>query len=157
MTDSTGRRSNSARATVRPPIPESKTPRGALFMNWNGDADTAGVRLDLQVWGEVAQVRRDVGFRTREEVIENPEHEPVLHLLALQILIRRVDGFEVVVLLLRLQRHHGRHAFPRHEYRAGALAAGDRLPPARNEEGAPEGSHRADAFGHGVCRQRHAS
>src|SRR2546425_3381348 len=84
MTDSCGSRSNSARATVNPPIPESNTPSGALFMEWNGDADTARKCANLEIGWEVLQMGRDVRLCAREQMIENPQHEPVLHLLPLE-------------------------------------------------------------------------
>src|SRR6185503_442361 len=151
MTASRGSRSNSARATVRPPIPESNTPSGALFMNGKRDADTAGECADLQIGREIAQVRRDVGFRAREEMVEDPQDGPVLHFLLFQLDVRRVNRLEIVDFLLRLEGHHRGHAFPRHERRAGGGATRDGLAPARNKEGAPEGSHRSDALADGVC------
>src|SRR5213079_1616588 len=60
MTDSCGKRSNSARATVSPPIPESNTPSGALFMDRDTHADAAGESADLEIGGEITQVGRDV-------------------------------------------------------------------------------------------------
>src|SRR5881296_432388 len=96
MTDSCGRRSNSARATVRPPIPESKTPSGALFMNGNGDADAARKCADFEIWWKIAQMGRDIGLCAREQMIENPQHQPVLHFLALEAQVRRVNRLEVI-------------------------------------------------------------
>src|SRR5439155_17671261 len=133
MTDSWGRRSNNARATVSPPIPESKTPSGALFMDRNADADAAGKRTDFEIRGEVAEMGRDVGLRTREEMIEDPEHEPVLHFLPFEPQVLRVNFLEVVRFLLRLQRHHGGDTFPRHEHRARHRPAGGRLAPTRKK------------------------
>src|SRR5713226_3892628 len=115
MTDSCGSRSNNARATVNPPIPESNTPSGALFMEWNGDADAARKRADFEIRWEVAQMGRDVRLRAREQMIENPQHEPVLHFLPLETQVRRVDRLEVIRFLLRLERHHGGDPFPPHE------------------------------------------
>src|SRR5437667_4714091 len=150
MTDSWGRRSNNARATVSPPIPESKTPSGALFMDRNADADAAGKRTDFEIGGEVAEMGRDVGLRTREEMIEDPEHEPVLHFLPFEPQVLRVNFLEVVRFLFRLQRHHGGDTFPRHEHRAGHRPAGGRLAPTRKNEGAQEGAHGPHAVVHGV-------
>src|SRR5712691_32698 len=150
MTDSCGRRSNNARATVSPPIPESKTPSGALFMDRNADADAAGKRTDFEIGGEVAEMGRDVGLRTREEMIEDPEHEPVLHFLPFELQVLRVNFLEVVRFLLRLQRHHGGDTFPRHEHRARHRPAGGRLAPTRKNEGAQEGAHGPHAVVHGV-------
>src|SRR6266480_3901277 len=153
MTDSCGSRSNSARATVSPPIPESNTPSGALFMEGNADTDAAWKRPDLEIGWEVVQMRGDVGLRTREEMIEDPEHQPVLHFLPLVPEIRGVNRLEVVRLLLRLDRHHDRHAFPRDECRAGDGSVGGDLAPAGKDEGPEEGSHRAHAVVHGICRE----
>src|SRR6059058_3991910 len=111
MTDSCGRRSNNARATVSPPIPESNTPSGALFMDGDTHANAAGERADFEIGWEIAQVGRNVGLGAREEMIEDPEHEPVLHLLTLEPEVFRVNLLEVVRFLLRLERHHGRDAF----------------------------------------------
>src|SRR6266446_3038314 len=150
MTDSCGRRSNNARATVSPPMPESKTPSGALFMDRYADPDAAGKRADLEIGGEVSEMSRDVGLRARKEMIEDPEHEPVLHFLPFEPQVLRVNFLEVVRFLLRLQRHHGGHAFPRHEHRSGHRPAGGRLAPARKNEGAQEGTHGPHAVVHGV-------
>src|SRR5213592_3354141 len=153
MTDSRGSRSNSARATVSPPIPESNTPSGALFMERNADADAAGKRADLEIGWEVVQMRGNVGLRAREEMIEDPEHQPVLHFLPLVPEIRGVNRLEVVRLLLRLHLHHYRHAFPRDECRAGDGPVGGNLAPAGKHEGPQEGSHRAHAVVHGIWRE----
>ena len=80
--------------------------------------------------------RRDVGFGSGEEVVEDPEHQPVLHLLPLGMKIRRVNLLVVARLLLRLERHHRGDAFPRDERRTRHLPAGRRLAPARKDEGA---------------------
>src|SRR6058998_2637604 len=141
MTDSCGRRSNSARATVSPPIPESNTPSGALFMHRDAHADPAGERADFEIGGEIAQVGRDVGFGTREEMIEDPEHEPVLHLLALEPEVFRVNLLKVVRFLLRLERHHGRYAFPGHERRTCHRPPRGRLAPSRKKERPEECAH----------------
>src|SRR5439155_15836170 len=117
MTDSCGRRSNSARATVSPPIPESNTPSGALFMHRDAHADPAGERADFKIGGEIAQVGRDVGFGTREEMIEDPEDEPVLHLLALELEVFPINILILVRFLLRRECHHGCYAFPGHKSR----------------------------------------
>src|SRR5437867_2620134 len=150
MTDSCGRRSNSARATVRPPIPESKTPSGALFMDGNADADTARKGADFEIRWKIAQMGRDVRLGAREEMIEDPEHEPVLHLLALEPEVFRVNLLEVVGLLLRLEGHHGRDAFPEHEHRARHRPPRGRLTPSRKEERPEESAHGPDAAMHGV-------
>src|SRR6266566_476014 len=131
MTDSCGRRSNSARATVSPPIPESNTPSGALFIHRDAHADPARERVDFEIGGEIAQVGRDVGFGTREEMIEDPEDEPVLHLLALEPEVFRVNLLKVVRFLLRLERHHGRYAFPGHKRRTRHRPPRGRLAPSR--------------------------
>src|SRR6266545_993232 len=153
MTDSCGRRSNSARATVSPPIPESKTPSGALFMERNGDANAARKRAHLQIGGEVAEMGRHVRLRAREEMIEDPNHEPILHFLPFEPQVPRVNFFEVVRFLLRLQRHHRGDAFPRHEDRARHRPAGGRLAPTGQNEGAEERAHGPDAVVHGVRRE----
>src|SRR5216110_2003789 len=157
MTDSCGSRSNNARATVSPPIPESKTPSGALFMDRDGDADAAGKRPDLEIGGEVAEMGRYVGLRAREEMIEHPEHEPVLHFLPLEPQVLRVNFLEVVRFLLRLQRHHGGNTFPRHEHGARHRPAGGRLAPAGKHEGAQERPHGPDAVVHGICWEGHVA
>src|SRR6267143_1795841 len=153
MTDSCGSRSNSARATVSPPIPESNTPSGALFMERNTDADAARKCADLEIGREVVQMRGHVGLCARKEMIEDPENEPVLHFLPLVPEIGGVNRLEVVGLLLRLERHHDRHALPRHEGRAGDGPVGGDLAPARKQEGAQKRTHRAHAVVHGVGRQ----
>src|ERR1700704_3684791 len=135
MTDSCGSRSNSARATVSPPIPESNTPSGALFMDGNGDADAARKRADSEIRWKVLQMGGDVRLGAREEMIENPQHEPVLHFLPLEAQVRGVDVLEVVGLLLRLDRHHRRYAFPGHAHRSGHRPVGGRLAPPRKKEG----------------------
>src|SRR6267143_7070984 len=134
MTDSCGSRSNSARATVSPTIPESNTPSGALFMNRNGHTDAARKRADLEIRWEVLKMGGDVRLRAREEMIEDPQHEPVLHFLPLEAQVRRVNRLEVVRFLLRLEGHHDGHAFPRHERRPGHRPVGRRLAPAGNHE-----------------------
>src|SRR6266487_2009132 len=83
-------------------------------------------------------------------MIEDPEHEPVLHFLAFEFQVGRMDFLQVIRFLLRLERHHRRHAFPGHERRARNLPAGHGLAPAGNEEGPPEGAHRPNAVMHGV-------
>src|ERR1041384_3286545 len=152
MTDSLGSVSNSARATVRPPTPESKTPSGAAasVMQRNGHADPVGERLNLEIGWKVHQMPGDIRLRAREEMIEDPQHEPVLHLLALQPQVGRVNRLEVVGFLLRLDRHHGGHAFPGDERRAGHFATGDGLAPSRKKKGAPERAHGADTFMHRI-------
>src|SRR6266511_347075 len=157
MTDSCGSRSNSARATVSPPIPESNTPSGALFMERNADADAARKCADLEIGREVVQMRGDVGFCTREEMIEDPEDEPVLHFLPLVPEIGGVNRLEVVRLLLRLERHHDRHALPRHECRAGDGPVGGDLAPAGKHEGPQEGAHGPDPPVHRICREDEAA
>src|SRR5579859_7418669 len=157
MTDSRGRRSNNARATVSPPIPESKTPSGALFMNRNAHRDAAGDRAHLEIGRKIAQVRRDVGFGAGEEVVENPEYEPVLHLLALGLEIRRVNLLVVARLLLRLERHHGGNPLPGDECGSGHRPVRGGLPPARQHEGAEERSHGSDATMHGVGGEYHVA
>src|SRR5882762_3805344 len=106
MTDSCGRRSNKARATVSPPIPESNTPSGALFMDRNADADAARKHADLEIRWKVAQVRGDVRLGAGKEMIEDPQHEPVLHFLPLEAEVRGMNRLEVVRFLLRLEGHH---------------------------------------------------
>src|SRR5882762_1163706 len=152
MTDSCGSRSNSARATVSPPIPESKTPSGASFMERNADADAAGEGAYLEIGREVLEMARHIGFGAREEVIEHPQDEPVLHFLALEPKIARMNLLEVVRFLLGLERHHRRHTFPCHERGARHRPAGRGLAPARKNEGAQKGSHRPNAVVHGVGR-----
>src|SRR5712671_6213973 len=152
MTDSCGSRSNSARATVSPPIPESNTPSGALFMDGDGNADAARKRADLEIGREVLQVGGDVGLRPREEMIEDPEHEPVLHFLPLAAQVRGVNSLEVVRFLLRFEGHHDGHALPRYEGGAGGRPPRHRLAPAGKNEGAEEGAHGPYAMMHGVCR-----
>src|SRR6266545_2961257 len=83
-------------------------------------------------------------------MIEDPEHEPVLHFLAFEFQVGRMDFLEVVRFLLRLERHHRRHTFPGHERRARNLPAGHGLAPSGNQEGPPEGAHRPNAVMHGV-------
>src|SRR5204863_9423649 len=90
---------------------------------------------------EVLEVRRDVGFHAGKEMIEDPEHEPVLHLLSLEVQVAGMDFLEVVRFLLRLQRHHRRHTFPRDECGAGHVPSGDGLAPSGKEERAPERTH----------------
>src|SRR6266571_179823 len=150
MTDSCGRRSNKARATVSPPIPESNTPSGALFMDRNADADAARKRTDLEIRWKVAQVRRDVRLGARKEMIEDPQHEPVLHFLPLVAEVRGMNRLEVVRFLLRLEGHHRGHAFPRHEGRPGHGPVGRRLAPAGKKEGAEKGTHGPHAAVHRV-------
>src|SRR5712671_5620994 len=157
MTDSCGSRSNSARATVSPPIPESNTPSGALFMDGDGNADAARKRADFEIGREVLQVGGDVGLRPREEMIEDPEHEPVLHFLPLAAQVRGVNSLEVVRFLLRFEGHHDGHTLPRYEGGAGRRPARDRLAPARKNEGAEKGAHRPHAVMHGVGWQDHVS
>src|SRR6267143_157282 len=130
MTDSCGSRSNSARATVSPTIPESNTPSGALFMNRNGHTDAARKRADLEIRWEVLKMGGDVRLRAREEMIENPQHEPVLHFLPFEAQVRGVNRLKIVRFLLRLEGHHGGHAFPRHERCPGreAQRSGGRRP-----------------------------
>src|SRR5262245_9344824 len=100
-------------------MPESNTPSGALFMDRQRDAETAGDRLHFEVGWEIAQMRGDVCFGARKEVIEDPQHEPVLHLLPLLRLVWRIDRLHVLRLLMRLQRHHGGHTFPGYEHGTG--------------------------------------
>src|SRR6266487_1183695 len=126
-------------------------------MERNADADAAWKRADLEIGWEVVQMRGDVGLRAREEMIEDPEHQPVLHFLALVPEIRGVNRLEVVRLLLRLDRHHDRHAFPRDECRARDGPVGGDLAPARKHEGAQEGAHGPDAVTHGIGWQDQAS
>src|SRR3989442_474908 len=133
MTDSWGSRSNSARATVSPPIPESNTPSGALFMERNADADAARKRADFEIGWEVAQVRGDVCLCAREEMIEDPQHEPVLHFLPLQAQVRGMNRLEVVRFLLCLEGHHGGHAFPGSERRAAPHRCGASAAPPASE------------------------
>src|SRR4029077_8801950 len=118
MTDSFGRRSKRARATVSPPIPESNTPSGALFMDRYAPADAPGERADFEIGREIAQVGGDVGLGAGKKMIEDPQPQPILDLLPLQLEVFRVNRLEVVRFLLRLERHHGGDAFPRHERRA---------------------------------------
>src|SRR5947208_16197077 len=118
MNDSCDRLTNNARAYVSPTIPESNTPSGALFMDGDTHANAAGERADFEIGWEIAQVGRNVGLGAREEMIEDPEHERVLHLLTLEPEVFRVNLLEVVRFLLRLDRHHGRAAFPGHDRRA---------------------------------------
>src|SRR5712671_532767 len=151
MTDSCGSRSNSARATVSPPIPESNTPSGALFMDGDRDADATWKRADLEIGREVLQVGGDVGLRAREEMIEDPEHEPVLHFLPLPAQVRGVNSLEVVRFLLRFEGHHDGHTLPRYEGGAGRRPARDRLAPAGKNEGAEEGAHGPDSPVHRIC------
>src|SRR6266550_966452 len=153
MTDSCGRRSNNARATVSPPIPESNTPSGALFMDGDTHANAAGERADFEIGREIAQVGRNVGLGAREEMIEDPEHEPVLHLLTLEPEVFRVNLLEVVRFLLRLERHHGRDAFPGHERRARHRPPRGRLAPSGKQERPEEGAHGPEAAMHGVGRE----
>src|SRR6266487_49231 len=154
MTDSSGNRSNSARATVSPPIPESKTPSGASFMERNADADAAREGAHLEIGREVLEMTRHVGFRAGEEMIEHPQHEPVLHFLPLEPKIAGMNPLEVVRFLLGFERHHRRHAFPRHERRARHRPAGRRLAPAGQNEGAQKRSHGPDAVVDGVGGER---
>src|SRR5438552_9853526 len=150
MTDSFGRRSKRARATVSPPIPESKTPSGALFMHRYAHADAAWERADFEIAREIAQVGRDVGLGAGKELIEDPQHQPVLYLLSLQLEVFRVNRLQVVRFLLRLERHHGGDAFPRHERRPGHRTIGRRLAPAGKDERAQERAHRSNAAMVGV-------
>src|SRR5436309_2980536 len=150
MTDSCGRRSNNARATVSPPIPESNTPSGALFMERDTDADAAGEGPELEIRREVVQVRGDVRLRARKEVIEDPQHEPVLHFLPLVAQVDGVNRLEVVRFLLRFEGHHDRHAFPGDEYRASHGPVGRHLAPPGKDEGAQKGSHGPDSPGHRI-------
>src|SRR5438874_13648898 len=115
MTDSCGSRSNSARATVNPPIPESNTPSGALFMDGDRDADAARKRAQLEIRRKVAQVGGDVRLGARKEMIEDPQHEPVLHFLALVAQVGGVYRLEIVGFLLRLEGLHDGDAFPCHK------------------------------------------
>src|SRR2546425_2630885 len=150
MTDSWGSRSNSARATVSPPIPESNTPSGALFMERNADADAARKRADFEIGWEVAQVREALCLGAREEMIEDPQHEPVLPFLPLQAQVRGMNRLEVVRFLLCLEGHHGGHAFPGDERRAGHRPVGGRLAPARKQERAQKGAHGPHTMVHRV-------
>src|SRR5439155_17484968 len=52
--------------------------------------------------------------------------------------------------LLGFERHHRRHAFPRHERRARRRPAGRRLAPAGQNKRAQKSSHGPDAVVHGV-------
>src|SRR5882762_11154808 len=150
MTDSCGRRSNKARATVSPPIPESNTPSGALFMDRNADADAARKRADLEIRWKIVQVRGDIRIGAEKDMIEDPQHEPVLHFLPLEAEVRGMNRLEVVRFLLRLEGHHRGHAFPRHEDRPGHRPVGRRLAPARKKEGAQKGTHGPHALVQGV-------
>src|SRR6266550_6561168 len=156
MTDSCGRRSNNARATVSPPIPESKTPSGASFMERYAEADAAREGAHLEIGREVLEVARHVGFRAREEMIEHPQHEPVLHFLPLEPKIVGMNPLEVVRFLLGLERHHRRDTFPRHERRACHRPAGRRLAPAGQNEGAQKGSHGPHPLMHRIRWENHA-
>src|SRR5689334_4008447 len=151
MTDSLGSRSNSARATVSPPIPESKTPSGASFMERNADAEAAGEGAHLEIGREVLEVARHIGLRAREEMVEYPQDGPVLHFLPLEPKIGGMNLLEVVRFLPSFERHHRRHAFPRHERGARHRPAGRRLAPARHDEGAQKRAHGPDAVVHRVC------
>src|SRR6266849_3732215 len=151
MTDSCGRRSKSARATVSPPIPESNTPSGALFMHWDAHADATWKCADLEVGREIAQVGRDVGLGAGKEMIEDPQHQPVLHLLPLELKVFRMNRLEVVRFLLRFERHHGGDAFPCHERRAGHRTIGRRLAPAGEDERAQERAHGPDSPVQRIC------
>src|SRR2546428_9720710 len=68
---------------IRRPPRSTLFPYTTLFRSGHRDRDAhaAGKGLHLQVLGEVLQVRRHEGLGPREEVVEDPEHEPVLHLL----------------------------------------------------------------------------
>src|SRR6266513_3423334 len=103
MIDSLGSRSKSARATVRPPIPESNTPSGALFMERDTNADAAGESAEPDIGRKVAQVSGNVRLRAGQEVIKDPQHEPVFHFLPLVAQVRGVNRLEVVRFLLRLE------------------------------------------------------
>src|SRR6266481_6450603 len=118
MTDSCGSRSNSARTRVSPPIPESNTPSGASFMERNADADATGEGTHLEIGREVLEMAGHIRFRAREQMIEHPQHEPVLHFLPLEPKIAGMNALEVVRFLLGFECHHRRHAFPRHKRRA---------------------------------------
>src|SRR6266536_721500 len=83
-------------------------------------------------------------------MIEHPQHEPVLHFLPLEPKIAGMNPLEVVRFLLGFERHHRRHAFPRHKRRARHRPAGRRLAPAGQNEGAQKGSHGPDAVVDGV-------
>src|SRR3989449_7594573 len=150
MTDSCGRRSNKARATVSPPIAESHTPSGALSMDGNADADAARKRADLEIGWKVAQVRGDVRLGARKEVMKAPQPEPVLHFLPLVAEVRGMNRLEVVRFLLRLEGHHRGDAFPCHEHRPGHRPVGRRLAPARKKKGAQKGTHGPHAWVQGV-------
>src|SRR6266480_1882795 len=90
-------------------------------------------------------------------MIEHPQDEPVLHFLPFELQLRRMDFLEVVRFLLRFERHHDGDPFPRHEHRARHLPPCRRLAPARNKEGAPEGTHGPDAMTDGIGWQDHVS
>src|SRR5439155_24583481 len=111
------------------------------------DPDAVRDDADFQLPGEVLQVRRHVRFGPGEEMVKDPEHEPVLHLLAFGAEVVRARFLEIMRLLLRLQRHHGRDALPGDEQPAGHGPAGLRLPPAGEEERAPKSAHRPDSAG----------
>jgi len=120
-------------------MPESKTPRG--------DADAAGHGPDLQVFGEVLEVRRDVRFGAGEEVVEHPQDGPVLHFLALELQPRRADAAHIARFAAGFQRHHRGDALPGGEERPGDVPSRGRLSPAGEEERTPERAAGADAVG----------
>ena len=64
-----------------------------------------------------------------------------------------IGAAEILELLAGLETHAQGDAFPREEYTAGQPAVELGLPPAGEDEGSPEGAHRADvADGNGVGR-----
>jgi len=85
-------------------------------------------------------------------MIEDPQDEASPALLPLEAQVLRVNRLEVVRFLLRLERHHRRHAFPRYKCRTRHLPAGHGLAPSGQEEGTPERAHRPNA-GDASCRR----
>ena len=89
---------------------------------------------------------RDERLGAGEEVIEDPENQPVLHFLPLGIHVEGPGLPEVMKLRLCLEGHHCGDALPGHEQRAGHSPAGRGLPPSGQDERPQEGTHGANAM-----------
>src|SRR2546427_3261080 len=94
-----------ASVQTRIPLPPSRFPGSAQRYT---EPDTPGSRLEFQLLREILEMRRHERIRASEEVIEDPEHDPVLHLLALRAEAPGAGLLHVALLLHCAQRHHHR-------------------------------------------------
>src|SRR2546430_15690547 len=84
---------------IRRPPRSTLFPYTTLFRSprhRHADPDPARECPNLQVLGKILEVRRDERLGSGEEMIENPQHDPVLHFLPLRREVGRVGVLEEI-------------------------------------------------------------